>query len=159
MKLNHISYKDKLLYRLVCNFHKNKPVRACPPWVVLSSDDTTEYVTLSTQPEQSSKVGVVAKASLNAQGTRSILHVDHSRKMNGRRVKRHFISNGAGDCAPAVWCDIYIKQEMPMDGKHFIVWRVQGLCIGGYGINESKEPWFCSIFGSNKSSLWMLPTF
>ena len=55
-------------------------------------------------------------------------------------MTRHIISNGAGDCAPAVWCVTCTKQEMPINGEEFIVWRVEGLCVGGYGVSGSKNP-------------------
>ena len=95
-QLKGIPHQDKLLYRLVCAFFGGLPVRARPRWAILNSDDTTEYITKGMQPELSSKVGVVDKASLQSKGTKSTYHMESARRMNGRRVKRHLISNGDG---------------------------------------------------------------
>ena len=137
--LSEIPDEDKLLYRLVCEFHGNKPVRARPPHLIFNQDDTTDYICKGTQPEKSSKVGLVSKASLHSKHTKSTYHMDNSNNMNGRRVKQHFISNGVGDCAPPVYCFCGLtKYEMPT--VDFIVWKVEGLCVGGYGVNGSKSP-------------------
>ena len=52
--------------------------------------------------------------------------------MNGLRVKQHLLTNGCGDVAPACYCFAGLtEREMPDD--EYIIWEVEGLCIGGYG--------------------------
>ena len=29
---------------------------------------------------------------------------------------------------------------MPIDGEEMIVWEIEGLCVGGYGVSGSKNP-------------------
>ncbi len=63
-------------------------------------------------------------------------HQDDDNKMNGLWVKRHLLTNGCGDVAPACYCFAgLIEREMPND--EFIIWEVEGLCIGGYGAYHS----------------------
>ena len=58
--------------------------------------------------------------------------------MNGMRIKRHLITNAAGDVAPACICFAGLTEfEMPQDDM--IVLAIEGLCIGGYGVGGSKE--------------------
>ncbi|KAL7550652.1 hypothetical protein ACHAWF_013865 [Thalassiosira exigua] len=118
----------------------DKPVRVRPSIGVLYGDDTTEYAINGLQSELSHKVGTVSKTSLASKGSRSTYHVDPSRRMNGRRIKRHFISNANGDSAPAVYVIMCSKSEMPKDDVDFIVWKIPGLCVGGYGVGGSKAP-------------------
>jgi hypothetical protein len=52
--------------------------------------------------------------------------------MNGLRVKRHLLSNACGDVAPPCYCFSGLSEwETPQD--EFIIWEIEGLCIGGYG--------------------------
>ncbi len=51
-------------------------------------------------------------------------------------VSWYLLTNGCGDVAPACYCFAGLtEREMPDDG--FIIWEVEGLCIGGYGAYRS----------------------
>ena len=144
-----IPKEDRLLYDLVCAFHDGKPVRPRPSWAILSSDDTGEVATVGLQPDNSRKVGLVAKSALANSGTKSLYHVERSTKMNYRRCKRHFISNAKGDSAPAVWIFKCSASEMPVESEDFIVWEVPSLCVGGYGVGGSKAPGYVIFYRDN----------
>ena len=59
-------------------------------------------------------------------------HQDDSNNMNGLQVKRHLLCNACGDVAPACYCFSGLSEwEMPEDD--FIIWEIEGLCIGEYG--------------------------
>jgi hypothetical protein len=61
---------------------------------------------------------------------------EDSKNMNGLRVKRHLLCNACGDVAPACYCFSGLSEwEMPEDD--FIIWEIEGLCIGGYGAHRS----------------------
>jgi hypothetical protein len=78
----------------------------------------------------------VATTALKTQSTLSVYHQDDSNNINGLRVKRHLLTNACGDVAPACYCFSGLTEwEMPED--EFIIWEVEGLCIGGYGTYRS----------------------
>ena len=58
--------------------------------------------------------------------------------MDGRRIKRHFMSNSCDDTAPPVYIISGVsKYEIPNDD--FLVIAVEGLCVGGYGVGGLKK--------------------
>ena len=125
------------LYDMVCDFHGGKPVRCRPSHDIFNQDDQTEYITLGKQPKKSSKCGLVATSSLQSSGTHAIYHGEDSNKMSGQRVKRHLIVNGKGDTAPACYSFSGLtEREMP--NHTFLVLRIQGLCVGGYGAGQNS---------------------
>ena len=129
---------DLLLYKLVCHFHGDRPVRARPPHMTLSCDDTTDCATKGTQPDKSSEIGLVSRASLQSNRTQSSFHKDSSKKMNVRRVVHHVIGAGTGDTA-ATCITIKCNDSEMIGGEDFIPMKVKGLAPGGFGVNASKE--------------------
>ena len=133
-ELNKLDDDERLLHDLVSKFHGNRPVRARPPHLIFNSDDTTDYICEGTQPNNSSEWGLAGTSALPNSGTLSFKHKDNSKKMSGRRIKRHFISGGRGDSAPPVYIIAGLSEyEMPNDD--FLVMRIQRLCVGGFGVN------------------------
>ena len=136
--LRQYTKEELMLYDMVCAFYGTKNVKCIKSHYVTCQDDTTNFICLGTQPERSSEVGLVSRASLQARGTLSLHHHEDSNKMNGMRVKKHCISNAAGDVAPICICISGLSEwEMPEDD--FILWEIEGLCIGGYGVNGSRD--------------------
>ena len=134
--LKTIPKETRLLYDLVCLFYGNKPVRPRPGHLIFNQDCTTDFICRGTQPDKNSKLGLVATSSLHASGHLSIYHQEDSNKMNGTRCKRHLIINGMGDVAPAVFSFAGLSEwEMQQDA--FIVMRIEGLCVRGYGAHRS----------------------
>ena len=136
--ITKLSPEDRKLYDMVSDFHGGKPVRYREPHRLFGCDDSTEFATEGTQPNDSKKVGLVGKSSLITAGTRSIFHTDTSKKNRGMRVKRHKITCGNGSVAPVVYafCGL-TEHEMPKDDV--ILWKVEGLCPGGFGVNGSTK--------------------
>ena len=136
---------------MVCAFHGNKPVRVRPQHLILNSDETTDYICKGLQPDNDTDVGLVSTASFQSSGTSSIYHHEDSNKMNGMRVKRHLITNALGDVAPLCYCFSGLtEREMPQDD--FIIWEVEGLCVGGQGINGSRSKGYI-VFLRNKPGM------
>ena len=136
--MKKLSNDERLLCDMVSDFHGNRPVRARSPYLIITVDDTQDFATEGTQPARSSEMGLVSKSGLSNSRTLSIKHVDDSSKMDGRRVKRHFMANGAGDSAPPVYIISGLTEyEMPNDD--FLVLDVEGMCVGGYGVGGSTE--------------------
>ena len=121
---------------MVSDFHGGKPVRVRKPRLITNQDDQTEFICKGKQIDKSARVGLVASTALKTQSTLSVYHQDDDNKMNRLRVKRHLLTNGCGDVAPACYCFAGLTEyEMPND--EFIIWEVEGLCIGGYGAYRS----------------------
>jgi hypothetical protein len=134
--LSSLPEDSKLLYNMVSDFHGGKPVRVRKPHLITNQDDQTEFICKGKQIDKSARVGLVASTALKTQSTLSVYHQDDDNKMNGLRVKRHLLTNGCGDVAPACYCFAGLtEREMPDD--EFIIWEVEGLCIGGYGAYRS----------------------
>ncbi len=126
--VNEIGLKDNM----VSDFHGGKPVRVRKPHLITNQDDSTQFICQGKQIDNSARVGLVASTALKTQSTLSVYHQDDDNKMNGLRVKRHLLTNARGDVAPACYCFAGLTEyEMPDD--EFIIWEVEGLCIGGYG--------------------------
>jgi hypothetical protein len=121
---------------MVSDFHGGKPVRVRKPHLITNQDDSTQFICQGKQIDNSARVGLVASTALTTQSTLSVYHRDEDNKMNGLRVKRHLLTNARGDVAPACYCFAGLTEyEMPDD--EFIIWEVEGLCIGGYGAYRS----------------------
>mmetsp|Transcript_13645 Transcript_13645/g.23958 ORF Transcript_13645/g.23958 Transcript_13645/m.23958 type:complete len:497 (+) Transcript_13645:87-1577(+) len=107
--------------------------------LIFNCDDETSYICEGIQPKQGSEYGLVPTSSLGRRGTDSIYHQEDSNRMNGRRVKNHFMKNALGDSAPAVIAITGMSErELPKD--KFIPLKFEGLCVGGYGVGGSKKP-------------------
>ena len=50
-QISQLSEDDLLLYKLMCEFHQGKPVRARHPALILTEDDCTFVVSEGTQAE------------------------------------------------------------------------------------------------------------
>jgi len=104
--------------------------------LITNQDDQTEFICKGKQIDKTARVGLVASTALKMQSTLSMYHQDDTNNMNGLRVKRHLLTNGCGDVAPACYCFSGLSErEMPED--EFFIWEVEGLCIGGYGAHRS----------------------
>jgi hypothetical protein len=134
--LSTLPEDSKLLYNMVSDFHGGKPVRVRSPHLITNQDDETEFICKGKQEDKSSRIGLVATTALKTQSTLSVYHQDDLNNMNGLQVKRHLLTNACGDVAPACYCFSGLTEwEMPED--EFIIWEVEGLCIGGYGAYRS----------------------
>ena len=134
--LSTLPEDSKLLYNMVSDFHGGKPVRVRKPHLITNQDGQTEFICKGKQIDKSARVGLVASTALKMQSTLLVYHQDNTNNMNGLRVKRHLLTNGCGDVAPACYCFSGLSErEMPKD--EFIIWEVEGLCICGYGAHRS----------------------
>ena len=82
--MKQLSNDERLLCDMVSNFHGDRPVRARSPYLIITVDDTQDFVTEGTQPARSSEMGLVSKSGLSNSRTLSIKHVCDSSKMDGR---------------------------------------------------------------------------
>ena len=134
----NFSEDAKLFHTLVSIGHGDKPVRARSPHDILNQDDTTLFICVGLQPNKCSEWALVTSASLNNRKSYSIHEVENSNKMNGLRIKIHFLTNAAGHVA-----DICISvsgltdRDMPNDD--FIPMKIQGLGINGAGVSYDSN--------------------
>jgi hypothetical protein len=75
----------------------------CPvlPELIVSTDDTTEYIFDQTKDDQP-KFVLTTKSSIGKQGTNALYCVEDSKSMNGMRVKLTFTFTAMGNCFPLV---------------------------------------------------------
>ena len=136
-RVNRLHEEDQFLYKLVSHFHGDRPIRARHPSHIISCDDFTDYICEGIQPDRSTDIGLIARASLKSKATDSMYHHDNSNTMNGRRLKHHVIGNGCGDTAqPCI--SIYVTDaEMP--DTDFMVMEVDGLSKSGCELGDNSE--------------------
>ena len=121
---------------MVSKFHGGKPVHVRKPHLITNQDDETEFICKGKQVDNSSRVGLVATTALKTQSTLSVYHQEDTNNMNGLQIYCHLLCNACGDVAPACYCFSGLSEwEMPEDD--FIIWEIEGLCIGGYGAHRS----------------------
>ena len=103
------------------------PVR---PELIISTDDTTEYIFEGTK-DVAPKFVLATKSSILKSGTNAIYRPEDSKAMNGMRVKLTFsFTAGGNSFLVAVTVTGLTKKEMP-PGEDFIHVEIQGMCIGG----------------------------
>jgi hypothetical protein len=130
--LKSLPDESKQLYKVVSKFHGGKPVCVRSPHLITNQDNETEFICKGKQVDKSSCVGLVATTALKTQSILSMYHQNDSNNMNGLQVKHHLLSNACGDVAPACYCFSGLSEwKMPQD--EFVIWEIEGICIGGYG--------------------------
>jgi hypothetical protein len=121
---------------MISDFHDGKPVCVRKPHLITNQDDETEFICKGKQVDKSSRIGSVATTALKLQSTLSMYHQDDSNNVNRLRVKQHLLTNAIGDVATAYYCFSGLTEwKTPED--EFIIWEVEGLCIGGYSAYHS----------------------
>ncbi len=111
----------------------------CPvlPELIVSTDDTTEYIFEGTKDEQP-KFVLTTKSSIRKRGKNALYRVEDSKSMNGMRVKLTFTFTAMGNCFPLVVTVMGLtKKEMPR--KDFVHVEIPGLCIGGGGVSVDSS--------------------
>ena len=106
--------------------------------LIVTVDDTTDKACLGIQTDGSSGIGFVATSALGDARMRSVKSVNNSKINDVLRIKRHFMGNGCGDTAPAVYV-ISGLTEHEMPNNDFLVMKVEGLCVGGYDVGGLKD--------------------
>jgi hypothetical protein len=108
------------------------------PYLLYSTDDTTEYIFEGTQNKFVHYV-LATKSSIAKRGTNAVYKCGDNKSMSGMRVKLTFTFSAMGACFSLV-CTVsgLTEREMPM-GEEFIHIRVPGLCIGGGGVNINNQ--------------------
>jgi hypothetical protein len=114
------------------------------PDLIVSTDDTTEYIFEGTQNKEP-KFVLATKTLIGKQGTNSLFRVEDSKSVNGMRVKLTFTFTAMGYCfSLAVTVAGLTEKEMP--GKDFVHVQIPGLCIGGGGVSVDSNQQFGHLF-------------
>jgi hypothetical protein len=103
------------------------------PELIISTDDTTEYIFEGTVNEQPQFV-LATKLVVSKLGTNSLYQMEDSKSMNGLLVKLTFTFTAMGNCFPLV-VTVAGLTEKEMPGKDFVHVQIPGLCIGGGGVS------------------------
>ena len=107
------------------------------PELIISTDDTTEYIFEGTVNEQP-KFVLATKTAVSKRDTNSLYRVEDSKAMNGLRVKLTFTFTAMGNCFPLV-VTVAGLTEKEMPGKDFVHVEIPGLCIGGGGVSVDSN--------------------
>ena len=108
------------------------------PELIVSTDDTTEYIFEGTCEGQPQFV-LATKSSIMKRGTNALYRVQDCKSMNGMRVKLTFTFTAMGNCFPLV-VTVTGLTKWKMSGKDFVHVEIPGLCIGGGGVSiDSSE--------------------
>jgi hypothetical protein len=108
------------------------------PYLLYSTDNTTEYIFEGTQKKFVHYV-LATKSSIAKRGTNVVYKCEDNKLMSGMRIKLTFIFCAMGTCFPLVCTVIGLtEREMPT-GKEFIHVTAPGLCIGGGGVNINNQ--------------------
>jgi hypothetical protein len=113
------------------------PIR---PELVISTDDTTEYIFEGTK-DVASKFVLETKSSIMKKGTNAIYRPEDSKAMNGMQVKLTFSFTAMGNCFPVTLTVSSLTEKEKPPGEEFIHVEIPGLCIGGgdVGIGFSQQ--------------------
>ena len=105
--------------------------------MVLSTDDTVNYI-YEGKGKENDSFRLVASKSVAKAGTRSKYKVDKSKNMSGMRVKLTYTFTGSGVMAPIFVTVLGLtRREMP--NHHCIAMDIEGLCVGGAGVNVGSK--------------------
>lgn len=135
--VNKLSKEDRMLYDMVSEAHGGKAVFPVKPHLLFSQDDKTVYICEGGSGTEPEEWRLTTKVSIKKRGTNAIYKVENKNVMNGMRVKLHFIMSGIGACAPPCITVTGLNDRELKDD--FLVMRVQGLCMGGDGVNMQSQ--------------------
>ncbi len=125
------------LYDMVTDFF-SASVYPVEPYLLYSTDNTTEYIFEGTQKKFVPNV-LTTNSSISKQGMNAVSKCKDNKSMSGMHVKLMFTFSAMGTCFPLVWTVTGLtEQEMPT-GEEFLHVRVPGLCIGGGGVNINNQ--------------------
>ena len=128
----------KILYDMICNhYEKNMPISNIRPELILSTDDTVNYIFEGKGTKEQS-FRLVASKALEKAGTRSKYKNDDSKHMCGLRVKLTYTFSAAGTIAP-IFISVLGLNEREMPNMQCISMQVEGLCVGGGGVTVGKK--------------------
>ena len=99
------------------------------PELIVSTDDTTEYI-FEGKCEKESKFVLATKSSIMKRGSNALYRVHDSKSMSGMRVKLTFTFTAMGNCFPLV-VTVTGLTEWEMNGKDFVHIEIPGLARSG----------------------------
>jgi hypothetical protein len=121
----------KMLLNLVCNACGTS-VFPLLPELIVSTDDTTEYIFEGVKEAQPTFV-LATKSSIMKRTTTSLYHVKDCKSMSSMQVKLTFTFTAMGHCFPLV-VTVSGLTEQELSGQDFVHIEIPGLCIGGGGV-------------------------
>ena len=122
----------RTLFDMVCKVHNNLPIFVAHPHLVMSSDDTVQYI-FEGKGEKDEPYRLVSSQSQKEAGTRAKYKVNNSKHMHGMRVKLTYTFSAAGTNAPIfVTVTGLTEREMPKDDCIQVM--IPGLSVGGGGV-------------------------
>jgi hypothetical protein len=95
------------------------------PELIVSTDDTTEYIFEGTCEEQT-KFVLATKSSIMKQGTNALYLVQDTKLISGMRVKLTFTFTAMGNCFPLV-VTLAGLTEWEISGQDFVYVEIPGL--------------------------------
>jgi hypothetical protein len=125
------------LYDMVIDFF-GASVYPVEPYLLYSTDDTTEYIFEGTQKKFVPYV-FTTKSSISKQETNAVYKCKDNKSMSGMRVKLTFTFSAMGTCFPLDCTVTGLTEREMLTGEEFLHVKVPGLCIGGGGVNVNNQ--------------------
>jgi hypothetical protein len=107
------------------------------PELIVSTDDTTEYI-FKGMCEEQPKCVLATKLSIMKRGTNVLYQVQDSKSMSRMRVKLNFTFTIMGNRFPLVVTMAGLT-EWEMSRQDFVHVEIPGLCIGGGGVSVDQN--------------------
>ena len=135
----------QLMYRMVAKaYGKDVPIIPVRPEMILSTDDTVQYI-FEGKGQKKDLFRLVASKAFKKAGTRSKFKNDDSKNMCGMRVKLTYTFSGAGTMAPIFITVLGLNdRELPKD--HCVSLKIRGLCVGGGGVTVGSKGYGIMMF-------------
>jgi hypothetical protein len=141
------------LFQLVQEAHGGLPIFPIKPSHMTTTDDTVAYV-FDGRGMGKDQFRLLSQKSNKKAGTLSKYSQGEQIHCNGLRVKITYSFNGAGASAPVfVSVTGLTEHELPKEAvpSGLLALKIQGLCVGGTGINLGEMPagWLVFIRNDN----------
>jgi hypothetical protein len=107
------------------------------PKLIVSTDDTTEYIFEGVKEAQPTFV-LATKSLIMKRTTNSLYHVKDCKSMSSMQVKLTFIFTAMGNCFPLV-VTVTGLTEQELSRQDFVHIEIPGLCIGGGGVSVDSN--------------------
>ena len=138
MKSDELPEGVKKLFKMISKAHDNLPLIPVIPALVISTDDTVNYV-FEGEGTKEEKFRLVGTKSLSKAGSQSRYKYDDSKNMCGTRVKLTYSFSAAGTSAPIFITITGLNKRELTCTEDFLVLAIEGLCVGGGGVTVGNK--------------------
>ena len=133
---------------MISKVNGDLPIRPVRPELIFSTDDTVNYI-FEGKGTVNDCFRLVGTKALQSGGTRSKYKNDDSNHMCGLRVKITYTFSAAGTMAP-IFISVLGLNDRELPNDDCISMKIEGLCVGGGGINVGSKQCGTLLFMKGK---------